>query len=346
MKGRVIALGQLMGRNAAALMVDGTLEDLLISPPDGGPPAPGTIYRAICDRPFKGQGGMMVRLPGTSGFLRQSKGLRPGQALNVQVTSYAEPGKAVPLTDRVLFKSRYAIVTPNAPGINISRAIKDEEERVRLLEISHDTMGETADTGLIIRSAAQAGSDQNIADDITQMLDIHHKIFSDGDGSQPELLLNGPDAHELAWREWGTADILADSESAFDDHDVHSMLDDLMEEKFTLPNAAYAFIQPTRALVAVDVNTGPDTSPAAALKANIALARDLPRQLRCRGLSGQISIDFAPLAKKDRHQIDQVLKSAFRKDPIETALAGWTPLGHFELQRKHERLPLHETLQT
>jgi hypothetical protein len=46
-------------------------------------------------------------------------------------------------------------------------------------------------------------------------------------------------------------------------------------------------IEPTRALVAVDVNTGPDTSPAASLKANIAAARDLPRQLRLRGWAGR-----------------------------------------------------------
>ena len=57
-------------------------------------------------------------------------------------------------------------------------------------------------------------------------------------------------------------------------------------------------IEPTRALVAVDVNTGPDTSPAASLKANIAAARDLPRQLRLRGLGGQVVVDFAPMPKK------------------------------------------------
>jgi Rne/Rng family ribonuclease len=103
-------------------------------------------------------------------------------------------------------------------------------------------------------------------------------------------------------------------------------------------------VEPTRALVAVDVNTGADMSPAAGLKANIAAARTLPCALRCRGLGGQVTIDFAPAPKKDRRQIETALKGAFRGDPVETVLAGWTPLGHFELQRKRERLPLHETL--
>ena len=100
------------------------------------------------------------------------------------------------------------------------------------------------------------------------------------------------------------------------------------------------FVEPTRALVAVDVNTGSDTSLAAGLKANIACVRALPAQLRCRGLGGQITLDLAPMAKKERRQFEQVLRAAFRHDPVETILAGWTPLGCYELQRKRDRLPL------
>ena len=104
-------------------------------------------------------------------------------------------------------------------------------------------------------------------------------------------------------------------------------------------------IEPTSALVAVDVNTGSDTSFAAGLKTNLVAARDLPRQLRLRGLGGQIVVDFAPMARKDQRQVEQVLRAGFKADGIETALVGWTGLGHFELQRKRERLPLSELLQ-
>ena len=82
----------------------------------------------------------------------------------------------------------------------------------------------------------------------------------------------------------------------------------------------------------------------AALKANIATARDLPRQLRLRGLGGQVTIDVAPMPKKDRRQLEQTLKAAFRADPVDTILAGWTNLGNFELQRKRERRPLPQGL--
>ena len=66
------------------------------------------------------------------------------------------------------------------------------------------------------------------------------------------------------------------------------------------------------------------------------MARELPRQLRLRGLGGQITLDLAPMPKKDRARVrDQPARRLSAKD-VETALAGWTPLGHFELQRKRD----------
>jgi len=341
MKGRVIALDWLGDRKAAALIEDGVLEDLLIDSTDG--PVPGAIYRAICDRPLKGQGGMMLRLPDGTGFLRAAKGLSPGQPLLVQVTTRAEAGKAAPVTTRVLFKSRYAIVTPDAPGINVSRSIKDDDTRVRLLEIAHEVM-DGADEGLILRSVAAEATDDDVADDIAAMLETARAVAGDAEGREPELLIDGPDAHLLAWRDWAKPDVLADKENAFAAHGVDEMIRTLQGPHVRLTGGAFAFIEPTRAFVAVDVNTGTDTTPAAGLKANIAIARALPRELRTRGLGGQIIVDFAPMPKKDRRQLEQVMKAAFRADGIETSLVGWTTLGNFELQRKRERLPLSEAL--
>ena len=125
---------------------------------------------------------------------------------------------------------------------------------------------------------------------------------------------------------------------------MHEMLAALRTPKVDLPGGGNMLIEPTRALVAVDVNTGPDTSPAASLKVNIAAARDLPRQLRLRGLGGQIVVDFAPMPKKERAILDQVLRAAFKTEAAETNLAGWTTLGLFEMTRKRDRLPLIEIL--
>ena len=339
MKGLQIVMDDIAGRPAAALMRDGVLDDFLLSPPEGAPPAPGAIFRGIADRPLKGQGGMVMRLPdGQTALFRGAKGLRPGEAMLVQVTSYAEAGKAVPVTDRVIFKGRYVIVTPGAKGINVSRQIRDEEEKVRLLEIVHDTQAPESGFGLIVRSGADGASEDDIAEECAQLLGLAQAVMADVDGP-PELLVDAPDAQDLAWRDWPKAEHV----TGFEAHGVLDALALLEGAEARLPEGSL-FIEPTRALIAVDVNTGGDFSPAAGLKANIACARALPRELRCRGLGGQITLDLAPMAKKDRRQFEQTLRAAFKADPVETALVGWTPIGHFELQRKRERLPLPKGL--
>lgn len=339
MKGRSIILDLLNGREAAALMVDGRLEDLLL---EGDAPAPGTIYRARADRPLKGQGGMVVSTPDGPAFLRQIKGLAPGADILVQVTGYSEPGKALPVTQKLLFKSRYAIVTPDAPGLNISRSIRDEAERVRLLELAHDVMGE-ARFGLILRSSCNGTDGSEIADDISAMETIAAQVTGDVIGA-PEKLLEGDSPHDLAWREWTEPAEIIQEPGGFADHGVLEAVDAALAASETLPGGGRLFVEPTRALVAVDVNTGADTSLAAGLKANMACARILPRALRVRGLGGQITLDLAPMPKKDRRGFEAALRAALRADSEETVLAGWTPLGHYELQRKRGRLPLHEVM--
>ena len=265
----------------------------------------------------------------------------------VQVSGHAEPGKAAPVTLRLLFRSRYCIVTPDAPGLNLSRRIDGAEARARLTALAEAAMaGAAATLGLIVRSAAGTADDDAVADDIARMRGLAEAVLADVAGD-PELLVDGPDAAETAWRDWADPppDEVADAPGAFAALGVAEMIDAALAPVVRLPAGASMAIEPTRALVAVDVNTGPDTSPAAGLKANIAAARDLPRQLRLRGLGGQIVVDFAPMAKKDRAALDQVLKGAFRGDGAETSLAGWTPLGNYEIQRKRDRMPLREALQ-
>ena len=344
MNGRLLVLDELAGRQAAALLVDGRIEELAIDPPDDVA-IPGAIYRAVADRPVKGQGGIFVKLPGGSGFLRQISGVAPGQRLLVQVTGPAEPGKAIPVTSRLLFKSRFAIITPEAPGLNISRKIKDEARRAELAALAESGMsGASERLGVILRSGCLEAEDQAIAEDIAAMRGLAESVLTDLAGP-PELLVDGPSAHDLAFRDWldpPVNDADTDPES-FERHAVTEMLEALRSPRVDLEAGGHMMIEPTRALVAVDVNTGPDTSPAASLKANIAAARDLPRQLRLRGLGGQVVVDFAPMPKRDRHILDQVLKAAFKTDG-EANLAGWTALGLYEMTRKRDRLPLAELL--
>ena len=138
------------------------------------------------------------------------------------------------------------------------------------------------------------------------------------------------------WAEWPAPD--ATEEGSFEAAGVLDALEALGGRE-DVPGGGYFFVEPTRALVSVDVNTGADTSPAAGLKATIESLRALPRVLRVRGLGGQIVVDCAPFPKKNRKQVESVIRGAFRGD-VETSFVGWTPLGHIELIRKRERLAL------
>ena len=338
MKGRTVLLDHLGEVEAAALMVDGKLDDLLI---DSTAPRVGTIYRAIADRPVKGQGGMFLKTPDGSAYLRQIKGMSAGDKILVQVSGFAEAGKAIPVTDKLLFKSRYVIVTPGAAGRNISRQIKDEDIRDRLLEIAHDAAGE-APHGLILRSCCADEPDSDaIGEDIVNMLTLADRVLGD-EGSDMDMLAEGDNPHLLAWRDWTAPAEVVTSAGCFDTHDVLDAIDQARGDGVPLGQGAMMYVEATRALIAVDVNTGNDASLAAGIKANMACARALPRALRVRGLGGQITLDLAPMPKKERRPFENALRQAFRGDEVDTTLVGWTPLGHYELQRKRARTPLSD----
>ena len=89
MKGRQVVLGHLFGVEAAALMQDGQLIDLLVASDPLTALAPGAICRASTDRFMKGQGGVFLRLPdGQTGYLRDRKGVAP----RLYIATSSEPG--------------------------------------------------------------------------------------------------------------------------------------------------------------------------------------------------------------------------------------------------------------
>lgn len=345
MKGRQVILGTHWGAEAAALMVDGQLQDLLLDLSGLTPLPPGAICRAVVDRLVKGQGGVFVRLPeGERGYLRDARGLAEGQTLIVQVSGVAEDGKAIPVTQRIILRGQTALATPGAPGVNVSRRIKAEDERARLTALGQTALAgaKAPDSlGLVIRSAAVLAEDEAIANEAASLAALAAEVMADTSG-RPELLIDADTPWRAAWTDWAdpVPDAVEEGDDSFEQHGVAAAIDALLDAELDLPGGGFAVIEATRALVAVDVNTGRDTSPAAALKANIALARELPRQLRLRGLGGQVVIDFAPSPKRDRGTIEQVLRAAFKAEGTETTLIGWTAMGLFELNRKRDRAAL------
>lgn len=344
MKGRQVLIEPLpAGGHAAALVVDGRLEDLLVDPGAGdATPRPEAIHRAVAGRPMKGLGGMFVDLGGGQrGYLRGPDLPAPGRQLTVQVSGWAEPGKAPTVGSRVRLKGHLAILTPDAPGTNLSRGLVRSPRRAELAGLVAASMRAAGpDVGLILRSAAESALAEAIEAEIAALLADWRRVADAAAQARAALLRPGPGAADLARRDWiEPGSELVEGARALADAGIWEEAAVLAAPTVALEAGTMA-IEPTRALVAVDVNTAGDASPAAALKANLAAMRELPRQLRLRGLGGQVVVDPAPLAKAGRARLESALRAALRTDGIDTALLGWTPLGHLELRRKRARRPL------
>lgn len=358
MKGRVVLVleegaGGMPGM--AACLDDGRLTDLLVDAPEtDATPRPGAVHRARITRVAAGMGAAFLDLgDGQEGFLKSAaaKGLKAGDRLLVQVARYADTGKASPCSDEPLFKGRYAILTPHAPGINVARKIKDEDERARLrlaAELALEEMGLAGPEapGVILRTAAEGAPNEAVEDDLNALIELHRAAI-DSDPQELGEVVAAPTAEVMAWRDW--TDPYPDHAEVggvdlFEHFGVWDAIEALRSPRVDLGPDGWMAVEATSALVAVDVNTAGAMSPAAGLKANLAAAEALPAQLRMRGFGGQIVIDCAPMGKRDRPKFEAAIKRAFRDDPVETTAVGWTPLGNMELLRKRERRPLSELL--
>lgn len=351
MKGRVVVLLEEAGRPAAAALTDGgRLLDLLVDPPADDPaPRIEEIRVGRVVRMAPAMGAAFLDLGGgAEGFLKGSvKGLAAGDRLLVQVVRHAERGKASPVTAEPLLKGRYAILTPHAPGVNVSRRIRDAAEADRLKAAAEAGLSQAGapKTGVILRSAAEGVAEQAVAEDVAALAGLLAEMAAAGDA--PGLVVAAPDAETRAWRDWATPEpdeVVAGDWRLWDDLGLVDRIAALFEPRVELPGGAWMTVEPTAALVAVDVNTAGDMSPASGLKANLAAAEALPRELLLRGLGGQIVVDFAPMGKRERKGLEGALGRALRDDPVETQVIGWTSLGHLELTRRRERRPLAELM--
>jgi len=330
---------------AAALLVDGRLEDFLFDVPPGGPPdapAPETILRGRVDRVAPQIGAAFLRLPGGArGWLRDP-GAKPGAWRVAQVARWADPGKAAPLTDRPVLKGRLALVTPGAPGANVARGVKGHAARARLEALAAAVAAPLPpDVGVVLRSAAAEADAAAVAAEVAQLAADWAAALATP-GEDPAVLRPAPGPAARAARDWPAPDAWDDRPDAFERLGVWDALQALRSPVVDLPRGAWMTVEATGAGVMVDVNTGEDFAKGAAQAANEAACAELPRQLRLRGLGGLVYLDLAPIRKGARQGVDNALRRAFADDPVETQAVGWTPAGAVELQRKRERRPLRD----
>ena len=337
---RTIILALAADRSAAAVLAQGVLVDFIIETAPSHP-APGTVLSATVERQLRSQGAWVVRLPEKrSGFLRAARPLDLGTQIAVQISGYAEPGKLVPVTDRIELRGRYAVVTFLRDGINVSRKIKDKAARQHLRQTAEHIRVDGG-PGVVLRSSAAHAPESELVREISELSEDMCRIKAARGQDGATFMRAAPGVLDRAVAAWGDEEFDIDAgDDAFARHDICEHLEPFRMASAALPNGGNIVIEPTRTLVAVDVNTGADTTSKAGFKSNLAAARALPTQLRVRGLGGQIVVDFAPVRRDERGAVRKSLAQAFREDRVATTLVGWTGLGHFELHRHRDRLPL------
>ena len=338
----------------ACLIENGKLSDLFFDAPakthsDNIPPRPQAIYFAKVLRHLTNINASYYDLGHNhKGFLKNSKSKPQAQIL--QATSFAQENKATPLTDNVAISSHYVVILPNDSGYSLSKNLKaDKVFQSWLNDQSANLHPLTQDCGVIFRTQCQDHNFTAIHQDLiathTKAQSIKTQAKSHQTQNKAGLLLPPPSAFERARLIWSDDDITPiHYAGCFRDYQIDEMIQALQNPKIALPQGGNMIIETTAACVTIDINTAQDTSAHAGFKASIHAIKALAPSLRVLGLGGQIVIDFPPFPKRDRALIEKALTSTFSHDYIKTQLMGWTPLGHFELLRKRDRMPVSDLI--
>lgn len=321
MKGRLFLVDETKTRRRAALVVDGRLEALEIDRLSDTGPRWGSVYRAKVTERMTAMGAAFVDLGGERGFLPDAGEALPGSIVTVQVRREPEGDKAARVSTDIQIEHRLIVHTPMKPGINVSKKITDPEER----RILRDALGDLTG-GYVIRTAAEGV----IADDLHAIAEAQALPYQRDFG----LLREGPDALERLLLHHADAPV----EDDFDHHDIEPQIEALLSTRAELPEGAWLTIEPTTALIAIDVNTGAARGGDALQRVNLAAASEIPRQLRLRHLGGSIAVDFAGGPKgKARKRLEDVIAASL--PPL-----GWGPAGWMELQTRKPGRSLQDLL--
>jgi ribonuclease E len=305
--------------------------------------------------------------------------IKHGQILLVQAVKEERGTKGAAMTTYLSLAGRYCVLMPNtADAGGVSRKIRSLDVRRRLRDILDDI---EVDDGMsvIIRTAGSDRSKEEIKRDFEylrrQWNEIREQTLS---SSAPALIHEENDLIKRAIRDQydGHIDgIWVEGQEGFDDaqsfmknlmpshtdkvkhytdnaplfeaYNVEQQLGSLFSPIVNLRSGGYVVINPTEALVAIDVNSGRSTKEHSieetAVKTNIEAAAEIARQLRLRDLAGLLVIDFIDMMEnRNRRAVERALKDALRKDRAKIQLGRISPFGLLEMSRQRLRPSIGE----
>ncbi|TWA86741.1 ribonuclease E [Azospirillum brasilense] len=303
------------------------------------------------------------------------------QVMLVQVTKEERGNKGAALTTYLSLPGRYCVLMPNTGrGGGISRKITNPADRKRLKEILSD-LDIPEGMAVILRTAGLERSKQEIKRDLEYLLRLWDDIrVQTLKSSAPCLIYEEANLIKRSIRDLYTDDIdeiwvegsagfntardfmrmmmpshskrvmqyQDDTIPLFHRYQVETQIDAIHSPVVQLRSGGYIVINPTEALVSIDVNSGKSTRERnieeTAYKTNLEAADEVARQLRLRDLAGLIVIDFIDMEEpRNNAAVERRLKEAMKNDRARIQLGRISAFGLLELSRQRLRPSLLET---
>ncbi len=309
--------------------------------------------------------------------------LKKGQTLPVQVTKEPISTKGCRVTAQISLPGRFLVYMPYASKVGVSRKIESREQRAKLREMVTKLLPRDAG-GVIVRTVAEGVTEEHFRREIESLLALWKKInrkktfvrrapallqreTSLTRGIIRDLFSAKVDALHVDSRELyneieqylGQIDpelisrvhMYTEPTPLFDKFDIESEIRDLFKARVELPTGGSLIIQPTEALVSIDVNTGRYTGKKdpekTILRTNLEAAREIARQIRLRDIGGIIVCDFIDMeTRSNRDKVLQELRTHLGRDRARTKALAVSELGLVEMTRQRVRPSLWHSMTT
>lgn len=298
--------------------------------------------------------------------------IKEGQILLIQVVKEERGNKGAALTTYLSLAGRYCVLMPNRiKSGGVSRKITNVADRKRLKAIVKELPLST-DMSLIVRTAGEEKTRADIVRDYNYLIRSWNLIrLAALKGKTPSMIHEEGNLIKRALRDIYTKDIseviVAGDEGyktardfcrilspnnvkkiknyrnndmpLFQRFQVEGQLDKLHEANAQLESGGYLVINPTEALVSIDVNSGRATKEKdleeTALKTNLEACDEIARQLRLRNLAGLVVVDFIDMEDPaNNHAVEKRMKEALKKDRSRIQVAKMSCFGLLEISRQ------------
>ena len=300
---------------------------------------------------------------------RIEKVLKNGQAVMVQVTKDPMGGKGARLTAQISLPGRFLVLAPDQDVSGISRRLSDAA-RKRLKSILNKVKPKAH--GVIVRTAAEGASEEQITQDLTRLIALWDQIQKTAKKAKaPAVLYEEPELTVRVVRDLFTDEefrgLVTDSDqihdkvleyvrdiapdlapkitlhrgplTAFEEHRIVEQIHKALDRKVWLPSGGYLIIEQTEAMTIVDVNTGKATGKTnleeTVLTTNLEAAKEVARQLRLRDIGGIIVIDFIDLLlEQNKRKVEDTMRESLAIDKTRSQVFEIGPLGLMQVTRK------------